>query len=63
MDIRQPKLPTHAVKRKDNWDGEGDIYCSFAFKVNDDFYCYDTCTPILEYVGDEIIKIWVLSHD
>lgn len=63
FDIKAPKYPTHAVKRKDNWDGEGDMYFSFAFKVGDVFYCHDTNKPILEYVGDEILNSWELNHD
>lgn len=56
-----PKEPTHAVKFRNNWDGEGDIEHHLAFKVGDEFYLWETGKPFLEYEGDEILVVWELS--
>lgn len=59
--ITCPKYPTHAVFLKDNWDGEGDQYFIFAFKVGDVFYSHDTGENLLDFEGSEILKSWELS--
>ena len=59
--IEIPKFPTYALHLKDNWDGEGDQYFIFAFKIDDVFYSHDTGKNLLDYVGSEIIKYWELT--
>lgn len=48
--------PTHALFVIDNWDGEGDQYWTFAYKIDGVFFNYETDKKTLEYVGDEILK-------
>lgn len=60
MEIK-PQHPTHAVRMRDNWDGEGDAITLFAFKKEDVFYSYDSGDPVLQYQGDEILKVWPLN--
>jgi hypothetical protein len=55
------KQPTHAVRYINNWDGEGDIETVLAFKIDDEFYCFDTNRKLIEYVGDEILNVWYLD--
>ncbi len=60
-----PKYPTHAVKMRDNWDGEGDIIFTFAFEHEGQFFHHEPGamhgSPLLQYKGDEIISVWPLS--
>ena len=60
--VSAPNHPTHTIKHLDNWDGEGDIYFTLAFMLNDDYYHYENGAPILEYKGDQIIQIWELTE-
>lgn len=48
--------PTHALFVVDNWDGEGDRYWIFAYKKDGVFYSSETDKPIIETVGDEVLK-------
>ena len=57
------KQPTHAVYHVNNWDGEGGKLWSFAFKDSDEWRDFDTCDPLLEYDGDEILKIVSLNDE
>ncbi len=57
-----PQYPTHTVMHIDNWDGQGDVIYSLAFKVDDVFYHYiSPASKILEYEGDEILQVWNLD--
>ncbi len=56
-----PKYPTHAIKKKDNWDGQGDVYYVFAYLKQGEYFDHDTNKPVLEYVGDEILQCWELN--
>jgi len=57
------KQPTHAVYHIINWNGEGDKFWSFAFKDGDEWRNFETCDPLLEYDGDEILKIVRLNDE
>ena len=57
------KQPTHAVYHVSNWNGEGDKFWSFAFKDGYELINFETCDPILEYDGDEILKIVSLNDE
>jgi hypothetical protein len=59
--INIPSAPTHAIYAIDNWDGEGDTYHVLAFKHGGQFYSYENCKPILQYVGDKILQMWPLE--
>lgn len=48
--------PTHALYVIDNWDGEGGRYWTFAYEKNGIFHSSENDKPVLEYVGDEILK-------
>lgn len=61
MAISVPRHPTHAVRFRDNFDGEGDLVYLFAFMIGDDFYNWEGGKPLLQYEGDEILASWVLS--
>ena len=56
-----PKWPTHTIKHRDNLDGEGDICVSLAFMVDGDYYHFSDGSPVCEYAGDEILKVWKLT--
>lgn len=56
-----PDCPTHAVKKRDNWDGEGDVVFLFAFEYEGELFYFETGKPLLEYDGDSIIKSWPLN--
>jgi len=53
--------PTHAVRMINNWDGEENIDTVLSYKKDDAFISYETDKPLLEYVGDEILKVWELK--
>ena len=55
------RQPTHVVRMINNWDGEKDIVTVFAFKDDDQFFCFETGEVLLEFEGDEILKVWELS--
>lgn len=55
------KQPTHAVRFVSNWDGEGDIDTALTYKKEGAFYCYVSDKPLLEFEGDEILKVWELK--
>ncbi len=60
-----PDSPTHTIKLYSNWDGCGDVVWMLAFKVDDEFYCWECGRnlgqPVIEYDGDEILGSWELS--
>ena len=53
--------PTHALYVVDNWDGEGDQYWTLAYKKEGVFYCCERDKPVLEHVGDKILKQVILK--
>ena len=55
------KYPTHAIRIKDSWDGEGDIITLLAFKKDGVFYAWDSLEPALQHEGDEILYAWELD--
>ena len=55
------KCPTHAIRMKNNWDGEGDIITLLAFKKDGVFYGWDNLEPALQHEGDEILYVWELD--
>ena len=55
--------PTHALYVIDNWDGEGDQYWTFAYLKESVFYCYERDKPVLEYIGDKILKQVILNQE
>ena len=60
--VTQPKKPTHAINHIDNSDGEGYALFSFVFVCNDDYYYFEDGRPVIEYMGDSIIKSWELNQ-
>lgn len=54
--------PTHALHVVDNWDGEGDRYYLLAVEYNAEFYSLETGNPVLQHVGDEVLKSWPLNQ-
>lgn len=56
-----PMYPTHAIKMIDNSCGDEDILFLFAYKADDIFYSYDTNNRLLNYEGDEILRVWKLN--
>lgn len=55
------KQPTHAVLHISNWDGERDVMTSLCTQAgNGDFLYFDSGKPVLEYHGDEVLKVWPL---
>lgn len=56
-----PIHPTHAIRFRDNWDGEGDIVHLFAFKVGDVWHEWESGEPLIEFEGDEVLAAWELS--
>lgn len=57
------KQPTHAIYYVNNWDGEGGKEWTLGFKDDDTWRDFGTCDPILEYDGDEILKIVSLNDE
>lgn len=53
----------YAIKYKNNWDGEGDVYYMIAELKNGRFFDFENGTELLQYVGDEILKYWHLNVD
>jgi len=51
------KAITHALKIIDNSMGDRDLLWIFAYKKDGIFIGADTDRPVLEYVGDEIVKV------
>lgn len=60
MPVEVPKHPTHAIRHVDNWDGEGLVVYTFAFKVGDEYHDWESGKLLLEYEGDEILAVWEL---
>lgn len=56
-----PIHPTHAIRFRDNWDGQGDIVHLFAFKVGDVWHEWESGEPLIEFEGDEVLAAWELS--
>ena len=52
---------THAIYAVDNWDGEGDRYWIFAYKVKGEWVSYESGKPLLKYEGDKILRVVPLS--
>lgn len=48
--------PTHALFVVDNSQGDGDKYWIFAYEKDGAFYSSETNDPIIEFVGDEVLK-------
>lgn len=63
MAVPTPKHPSHTVRHVDNWDGERNIVTSLAFIHEGDFRYYDSGKPLMEYVGDEVLHVWELTHE
>lgn len=61
--ISVPKQPTHAVLHVDNWDGERNIITSLAFIHGKEFFYYESGTPLIQHVGDEVLTVWELKDD
>ncbi len=60
--MKEPDFPTHALRVIDNWDGEKDKKTVLAFKdANGDWINWDTNYPVLQYVGDKVLKEWELN--
>ena len=55
-----PDRPSHAVFMLDNWRGESIPSTVFAFEVDGVLYHHENGAPILQYVGDQILKQWPL---
>lgn len=55
-----PTYPTHAIKFKDNWDGEGDICYEFVFLFDGAFYYHENGRLLMQHAGDEILSSWPL---
>lgn len=67
MRVELPSRPTHAIKYRNNWDGEGDTDWSLAVKVDGQFYFWDFGhkygAPVIEHEDDEILESWVLKEE
>lgn len=67
MEHNVPDSPTHTIKLLDNWDGQGDIVWMLAYKVGDDFYCWDSGRdfgkPVIQHEGDQILGAWALNEE
>ncbi len=67
MTYSVPNNPTHTVKFFNNWDGEGDIVWVLAYKIGDEFYCWDCGRdfgrPVIQYEGDQILGAWALNEE
>ena len=55
-----PDHPTHALRVVDNQEGEGVHYSTLAFEFEGVMYHHETGEPVLQYVGDQIVKQWPL---
>lgn len=53
--------PTHALFINDNSDGEGYRYWVLAYCKDSVYYCSSNGKPVIEYKGDEILKIIILD--
>ena len=61
--MKVPNAPTHALKFKNNWDGEGGIEYYFGFKGEDgEWWSWEDNIPMLEYNGDEVLCAWPLDN-
>jgi hypothetical protein len=49
--------PTHAIFYNDNSTGDNDRFWVFAFIKDGVWMSFETHKPMMEYVGDEILKI------
>jgi hypothetical protein len=58
-----PTVPTHALHKRDNWDGEGDHVFLFAFEQDGVLYNFENGKPVLEYQGDKVLNAWVLGSE
>jgi hypothetical protein len=57
-----PNYPTHAMRVSDNSQGEDTHYFTLAFEFDGVMYHHETGDPVLQYVGDRIIKQWPLDE-
>lgn len=48
--------PTHALFVVDNSQSDEDKYWIFAYEKDGVFYSSETNRPIIEFVGDEVLK-------
>lgn len=55
--------PTHALYVVDNSTGDGDLYWTFAYQKDGEFYHFDNDHVVLEYQGDKILKAISLSEN
>ncbi len=55
------KKPTHAVRFRNNWDGEGDIEYRFVYVEKGRPIDFESEQPLFEYEGDKILKAWKLK--
>ncbi|MFM5296526.1 hypothetical protein ACEUAI_20065 [Aeromonas veronii] len=67
MEHNVPDSPTHTIKLLDNWDGQGDIVWMLAYKVGDEFYCWECGSefgkPVIQHEGDQILGAWELNEE
>lgn len=60
MQVKAPKRPTHALSLTAN-GGQGPVVYVFAFKVEDEYFDFDTGRSLLTFDGDDNFTVWELS--
>lgn len=59
--VMPPDCEVVAIRYRDNSTGDGDIYNCIAYVSEGKWFCPESCQPLLEYVGDEILEWWALK--
>ncbi|MCK6949278.1 ead/Ea22-like family protein [Enterobacter roggenkampii] len=59
--IDKLKPGKYAVLFRNNWDGEGDTYETFAILDAEGIWRDEDGDELLEYQGDEVLKAWPLD--
>jgi hypothetical protein len=62
MNKDAPLFPTHAVKYIDNSCEESEEAIVLAYRLDGVFYDFPTDEPLVEYDGDEILRVWDLCE-
>lgn len=59
--IDKLKAGKYAILFRNNWDGEGDTYETFAILDAEGIWRDEDGDELLEYQGDEVLKAWPLD--
>ena len=61
---QEPVAGLHAVYFRNNWDGEGDLeYVLAHLSEEGEWTLHENGAPLIEFIGDEIIKTWPLTFE